>query len=143
VFSKAGFGFNEHRKFREWLWVHFAVSAAVTAQQLISGTPRKEVYANKNHSMEGAVRAVRETMPVLSARGVRVDEHPELTFFNQPEIAVADSLRKLLMNRAFQAAIDGHAHPEELIRMFSDVLDESHRLSIPVPTFDAAKAFVN
>ncbi len=139
VFTDAGFTFGEHRNFREWLWVHFAVSAAVTAEQLRAGTPRRDVYKNKDQSMEKAVRVVREIMPVLSARGVVIEDHPELTFFSQPEAAVAKALSEMLGNTAFQAAIDGHANPEELNRMFKDVLEESHRLGIVTPLLDAAK----
>ena len=142
VFNDAGFAFGEHRNFREWLWVHFAVSAAVTAEQLRAGKPRRDIYENKDHSMEKAVRVVREVMPVLSARGIKIEDHPELSFFNQPEVTVAESLGKLLGSPAFQAAIDGHTNHEELVRMFSDVLEESHRLGIVVPLLDDAKRFL-
>jgi hypothetical protein len=47
-----------------------------------------------------------------------------------------------LRSAAFQAAIDGHANPEELRRMFSDVLAESHRLGVATPRFEAAKSFM-
>lgn len=138
IFSHAGFAFSEHRNFRNWLWVHFAISAAVTAEQLRAGTPRRDVYENKNHSLEEATLVVREVMPVLSARGVNIEEHPELTFFNQPEPAVVEALGKMLGSPAFQAAIDGHANPEELQQMFSDVLKESRRLGIIMPRFETA-----
>lgn len=139
LFSEAGFKFEEHKNFREWLWVHFAISAAVTAEQFRSGGSRMDIYENKNGSMEEAVRAIREIMPVLSARGININEHPELTFFNQPEPEVASAIVKLISGRAFKAAIEGHANPEELLHMFDDVLAEGTRLGIALPRFESAK----
>ena len=51
---------------------------------------------------------------------------------------MVESLGRRLQSPAFQAAIDGHAHPEELRRMFQDVLAESRRLGVPIPLFEAA-----
>jgi len=87
--------------------------------------------------MEEAVRVVREIMPVLSARGVKLEDHPELTFFNQPELTVSDALGKMLDCPAFQAAIDVQPNPEEVKRMFTDVLDERHRLGIKLSKFES------
>lgn len=139
VFSDAGFAVVEHRNFREWLWVHFAVSASFTAQKFHAGSGRN-VYVNQDEAKE-AVLNIREIMPVLSARGVRIDDHPELTFYNQPESVITESFRLALQRPAYQAVIDGHANPEELRRMFSSVLEESHRLGISIPRFEAARKF--
>jgi 2-dehydropantoate 2-reductase len=142
TFAAAGFTVVEHRNFRDWLWVHFAVAAAITAQQVRTGASRRAVYENRDRSMEEAVRNVREIMPLLAARGVPINDHPELTFFNQPEAQVAESLAALLRGLGFQAAIDGHSNPEELQRMFSDVLATSRKLGVPTPRLEAASSFM-
>jgi 2-dehydropantoate 2-reductase len=138
VFRDTGFTVTEHRNFREWLWVHFAVSAAITAQQLRTGLSRRAIYENHDQALEQAVRMVREVIPVLAARGVTPAHHAELMFLNQPEQQVALLLGQRLQSPAFQAAIEGHAHPEELRRMFDDVLTESRRLGVAIPLFEAA-----
>jgi 2-dehydropantoate 2-reductase len=138
LFAGAGFAVAEQRNFRDWLWSHFAVSAAVSAEQLRSGLPRLDVYRNREHALEEAILNVCETMPLLEARGVAIEEQPELVRFRQAVPEIVQAFAPLLDKRGFQAAIESHSNVAELHAMLRDVLLEGRRLGVALPRLQHA-----
>lgn len=141
LFRMSGFKIKEHRDFKGFLLVHFAINAGLFTEASVAGSV-KQVMESPAHWKE-AVLNVRETLPVLEARGVNLKAHADqLTLFRLPARIGALLLKvALTFNKPLKASVGSHANQEEERRRFhGDMLDEMRRLGISAPRFEAANA---
>jgi 2-dehydropantoate 2-reductase len=140
AFQDAGFKIVEHRDFRGWLWIHFAINAGLHSQTLKAGSILR-VFQVISEGRE-AVLTVQELLPVLEARGVDLKAHrSEIGPFQLPAWLGALILRLAAFVRPVKAILSYHANPEELRSYCRDVLADAQRLGVPTPRLEAAKRF--
>ena len=137
----AGFRVVEHQDFRGWLWTHFAINAGLHAQALQAGS-----MAGLMQSMaqcRGAVLNVREILPVLEARGVRLkDFSRDVAAFKLPSWAGAAAMNGFYrLHRPTRTMVASASSPEEPKYFCSDLLAEAQRLGVRVPRLEAAASF--
>ena len=137
----AGFKVVEQPDFRGWLWTHFALNAGIHAQALQAGSMARMVKVMARGKR--AVLNVREVLPILEARGVRLkDFSKDVTLFQLPTWVGAAALKwSYTLHRPTRAIIGSASNPEEPKYFCRDVLVEAHRLGISVPRLEAAKPF--
>jgi 2-dehydropantoate 2-reductase len=142
LFRKSGFKIQQHRDFREWLWVHFVLDAGILSQALQAGGSIKRVMSSTTHG-RNAILNIRELLPVLQARGVDLKAHAlKLAVARLPLWLGSLALLMIVkFNAPMRASVESHANPEELRRVCRDVLDEARKLGISVPRLEAAEPF--
>lgn len=140
VFRAAGFTITEHRDFRAWLWMHFAVNAGLHLQSLRANSVRA-VFDSPAQARE-SVRNVQELLPLLKARGIDIDtDASDLALYKLPPWVGALALT--MAARFFpplQALIAHNAVREEFRSFCRDVLLEAHKLGVSLPRFEASAA---
>ena len=138
VFSRAGFKIKEHRDFRSWLWIHFAVNAGFHLQALRAGSVKLAFQLLPQ--AHGAVLNVRELIPVLKARGVDiVHDANDLAPYKLPPW-VGAALLKMAADffPPMAASLEHNELREELRTFCREVYAEARRLGISVPRFAAS-----
>ena len=138
VFSRAGFKIKEHRDFKSWLWIHFAVNAGFHLQALRVGSVKLAFQLlPQAHS---AVLNVRELIPVLKARGADIEHDAnDLLPYKLPAWVGAAVLKMAADYFPPMAASLEHNELREELRAFCrDVYAEAQRLGISVPRFAAS-----
>ncbi|MBS5958741.1 MAG: ketopantoate reductase family protein [Clostridiales bacterium] len=71
LFAQTGFKVMVQKDVKSWLWNHFALNAAMETEVLKSGS-FKEVISSRE-ALEGIGRNMKEMIPVLKARGSKLD----------------------------------------------------------------------
>jgi len=137
----AGFKVVEQPDFRGWLWTHFALNAGIHAQAVQVGSMGRLMHSMAQCKL--AVRNVREVLPVLEARGVRLkDFSKDVTLFQLPTWVGAAALTGAYnFHRPTRAIIDSASNLEEPKIFCRYMLAEAHRLRIEVPRLEAARPF--
>nr|WP_246351843.1 2-dehydropantoate 2-reductase N-terminal domain-containing protein [Sphingobium subterraneum] len=137
MFRDAGWGVSSTRRFREWLWVHFATHAAMSAQVIRAGSVR--AVTTDPVQARQMIYNVREAAKVLKARGVTLTRHPELAPFYLPaRLGAALIAFEARRNPGMKAMMDGHQRPEEIMQVFYDFMDET--FGVALPRMEALKA---
>jgi 2-dehydropantoate 2-reductase len=141
VFRKSGFALEEQRDFRAWLWIHFAVNAALHTQALQDGSLLRVMGSARQ--IESAILNIRELLPLLTARGVDLTAHAsDVALARFPPSLVAVALKLILKFSApVRLGIESHSNQEELRSTCRDALAEARRLGVAVPRLEAAEAF--
>ncbi|WP_437537044.1 2-dehydropantoate 2-reductase N-terminal domain-containing protein [Sorangium sp. So ce726] len=140
LFRKAGFGINEQRDFRGWLWIHFAQNAGLHAHALRVGSLHG--VTGSISQLRQAVLNVHELLPLLIARGVNAEAHASAVLFRAPPLLVALVLKLILkLSAPARLVLESHTNPEELRLVCRDVLDEARRLGLSVPRLEAAAPY--
>lgn len=138
LFQTSGFQIKEHRDFKGWLRVHFAINAGLLTQASLTGSVKQVMRSSAQ--WKEAILNVRETLPVLEARGVNLKAHADqLSIFRLPSCIGSLFLKiALRFSKPLKASVGSHANQEELRRFYGDMLDETRRLGISAPRFEAA-----
>jgi 2-dehydropantoate 2-reductase len=137
LFRSCGFKINERKDFRSWLLIHFAVNAGLHLQVLKAGSIEKVMTSS--YHMKQATLNIRETIPVLRARGV--SPAGEISLFKLPGGLVSLIFRLLLkLSYPLKYSLLSHSNLEELRSYCRDMLQEAKRLSVPVPRFEASSS---
>lgn len=140
LFSKAGFGIDEQRDFRSWLFVHFALDCAMETEGLKAGSMAKMMACGKHR--RDAILNMRELVPLLAARSVDLkDQSSYLTPFRLPTWllgSIMGLVPKLLT--PVRVMLNAHSNTEELRSTCRDVLAEARRLGVELPRLEAASS---
>ena len=136
LFKKSGFKGIEHRDFKGWLWIHFAIEAGLFGKVLEIGFVN-QVIKSKSH-VKNAILNVRELLPVVEARGIILENNAaDVSFYKRPAWLGSFLLRMLVkISPPFRLLISSHDNPEEVKSYCRDVLEEAHRLKISVPRLE-------
>lgn len=141
VFRKSGFEIEEQRDFRGWLWIHFAVNAAIHAQVLQAGSVQRVM--GSVGQLKSAILNVRELLPLVTARGIDLTTHAsDVALLRFPPWLVAPALKLILkLSDPLRLVLESHSNQEELRLTCRDALGEARRLGIAVPRLEAVEAF--
>lgn len=71
LFTQAGFKIMVQKDVKSWLWNHFALNAAMEAEVLKHGSFKKVISSRE--ALNGVGRNLNEIVPVLKARGSKLD----------------------------------------------------------------------
>jgi 2-dehydropantoate 2-reductase len=139
LFTKAGFGIDEQRDFRSWLFVHFALDCAIETEALKAGSMVR-AFASNGHRRD-AIRNMRELVPILAARSVDLkDQSSYLAPLRLPTWLLSPITGLGLMLPSFRVLLDSHSNMEELRSTCRDVLAEARRLGVKLPRLEAASS---
>jgi 2-dehydropantoate 2-reductase len=140
LFVKAGFAIVEHRDFRSFLFVHFALACAVETEALKAGSMARAL-ASGSHRRD-AILNMRELVQLLAARSVDLKNQSSKlaplrlpTWLLGPMMGLAP---KLLAS--IRVLLDSHSNMEELRSTCRDVLTEARRLGVNLPRLEAASS---
>lgn len=141
LFLKSGFGVEQQRDFRGWLWIHFAVNAGLQAQALQAGS--LQGFMGSPAQIESAILNVREILPLVTARGVDLGAHPaDVAAFRLPPWLTARMLAIILkLSPPVRLVLESHSNLEELRFTCRDALDEARKLGVAVPRLAALERF--
>ncbi|MFI5957637.1 ketopantoate reductase family protein [Cryptosporangium sp. NPDC051539] len=139
VFRGAGFRIGENSDFRGWLFIHFIQNAGLHTQSLKVGS----LAGLRTSDLREAIRATRELLPLVEARGVDPRRHRnELLPFKAPIWLMAPLLATLFSRfPPTRRVMRAHANPEELRAVCRDTLAEARRLGVEVPRLEAAEPY--
>ena len=142
LFGRAGFTLDIQPKIIEWLWVHHAVNAGLIGTALWAGGIAAATRSLKALGL--GVRATRDALRVVAARGVNLDNYAEarsvlktpawlaiLTFVYL--FRYTEAGRRLLRASHFENS------PEEMKRFYFDVLETGLRSGVPMPHLSALR----
>ncbi|MGV8079758.1 MAG: ketopantoate reductase family protein [Syntrophales bacterium] len=136
TFSRAGIDPEIKENIIEWLWIHQAINAGLL------GT----IYSRREFPAEDTpmdfwtlcIRAVKDALKVLAARGVDCGKYPDTKVFlieNDEEAAAL--LRHGILGVPHYDRIRDHSHldanPEEMRRFYLDVLETGEALGVDMP----------
>ena len=138
MFSRAGIAPSIQPDIMAWLWEHQAINSAMVGTALMAGGLEKP--AGDMELMEFMVRAVREGVAVLLARGVKKNDLTEARPFLEAPVAETAKQWQDVFNSEHGRRIikSGHlkSSPEEMKRLFLDVYETARELKLDTPRLD-------
>jgi 2-dehydropantoate 2-reductase len=143
LFRSAGIAIAETRDLHGWLQVHFALNAGMHTQGLRLGGLARMV--GRPEAFREAMRASRELLPVLAARGVDLRRHRGAAApYRMPWLA--GGIMSFVTSRTTlgRATLVGHTDPdaEEPRRIVQDALHEARRHHVSTPRLEAAATLI-
>jgi 2-dehydropantoate 2-reductase len=138
LFTAAGFSVSEKKNFQAWLWHHFLLDAGFAYASLTVGGAVK--VADSPQALRGMILVVRELLPLIRARGVKLSPLA-IVPFHLPLWLLGFALQKALakgtMARALMESLDSPANQRELKLYVRDVLAEAKRLGGRAPLLES------
>ena len=132
LFSDAGFRLEEHRDFRGWLWLQFAVGAGLAAHALEAGSV--EALIDSPVRLRKAIATIRQLFPLVAARGVDLSLFAaEIGPFRFPRWLAGLVLQNTLRGNVPVRLVWLSGEEEERVLLVHDVLAEAKRLGVTVP----------
>lgn len=137
LFSNTGFKLTEHRDFKGWLWIHFAIEAGLFGKVVEVGSVEK-VASSKEH-VKNAILNVQELLPIVAARGIDMARHKsDIAFYSRKAWLAGFMLRMLVkISPPFKLLILSHNNPEEVKSYCQDVLAEAKHLKMRFPRLES------
>ena len=138
IFTRAGFGIDEQRDFRSWLFVHFALSCGTLVEGLKAGSMPNAMDSDKHR--RDMILNMRELVPLLVARSVDLqDQATYLLPLRLPTwlLATIMGLAPKLLTPV-RIMLNSHSNTEELRSTCRDVLAEAQRINVKLPRLEAA-----
>ena len=144
LFTSAGFKVSEQKNFGDWLWHHFILDVGFGSETLKAGGV--EALMSSSEALKGIVLDVRELLPLLKARGVKLGLAATLPFslpaglfgFVMKKLFAAGSLIREITLRGGASA----STSAEMQVYPRDALDEARRLGIRVPRLEAIEGLL-
>jgi len=142
LFGRAGLAADLKGDIIEWLWVHHAINAGTIGTALCAGGL---TAATRSPSllMRG-VRATREALTVVAARGVDITRYPDTRPFTKMPACVTAALyaytvRATGVGRRLTRAGHFADNPHEMKQYYFDVFETGKELSVPMPYLTAMR----
>jgi ketopantoate reductase len=126
----------------EWLWIHFAVNAGVLGTTLAQGAmPSSDTPLD---IWVFIIRAVRDALNVVEARGVNYRNYPDTKVFQiENDEQAARLLRKGILGMPHYERTMAHSHvhanPGEMKSYYLDVVETGERLGVPMKYLGSIK----
>jgi len=131
LFTAAGFSVSEQKNFQAWLWHHFVLDAGFGYASLTAGGAGK--VPESARALRGMIRVVRELLPLIRARGVKLSPIAIVPFYLPLWLlvfALQKALAKGTLARAIMETGDSPANRRELKLYVGDSLAEARRLGL-------------
>ena len=137
LFRNTGFKLFEHRDFKGWLWIHFAIEAGLFGKVVEVGSVKK--VAGSKAYVKDAIRNVQQLLPIVAARGIDMSRHKaDVAFYQKPAWLAGFLLRTLVrISAPFRLLIFSHNNPAEVKSYCRDVLEESKVLKLRFPRLES------
>jgi ketopantoate reductase len=125
-----------------WLWTHHALNAGIQGTVLVQGgLPTADTPFNV---WVFIIRAVKDALKVLKARGVDYTDDPDTKVFQvSDDEEAARLLRDGLTGAAHYDRTQAHSHvaanAQEMKRLYLDVVETGERLGIDMPCLSSIK----
>jgi len=142
LFQGAGFTLDIKPNMIEWLWVHHAINAGGIGVALWAGGIAEATRSLK--TLRSGVRAIREALDVVAARGVNLERYPDArSVLNTPAwMAALASFYFIRFTEKGQRLLRGShfaSSTEEMKRFYFDVLNTGESLGVPMPHLSALR----
>jgi 2-dehydropantoate 2-reductase len=142
LFQSAGFNLDVKPNIIEWLWVHHAINAGGIGVCLWAGGIAEATRSLA--TLRLGVRAVRDALNVLAARGVNPGSYPDArSVLKTPTwlaaLAGAYSVRFTEKGRRLLSASHFANSAEEMKRFYFDVLNTGESLGVAMPHLAALR----
>ena len=142
TFSKAQIEPEIKENIVEWLWIHFAVNAGLLGTMIAEGAmPSPDTSPDVWVFM---IRAVRDALNVLEARGVNYRNYPDTKVFQiENDEQAARLLKEGVLGMPHYERTRAHSHvqanPGEMKRYYLDVVETGERLGVPMKYLGSIK----
>jgi 2-dehydropantoate 2-reductase len=144
LFEDSGFSVSRIKDIQNWLWGHFIMNAALSAEALKAGGHGK-VFASKAAVRE-LLALMREMLPLIKAKGGKTD------FLTKLLTAMPSALSVLLLQKTsaeeslsgeLLSHIDrsGHASKEMNLEYIKPIIEDAERFRIALPKLMELKPF--
>jgi 2-dehydropantoate 2-reductase len=142
LFHRAGFRIDLKPNIIEWLWVHHAINAGGIGACLWAGGIAEA--ARSLGTLRLGVRAVREALGVVAARGVNLESYPDAkSVLNTPvwlaSLAAAYGVRFTEKGRRLLKASHFASSADEMKRFYFDVLATGESRGVAMPHLSALR----
>lgn len=137
LFESARFKINGIQDMQSWLWNHFAMNAAMEAEVLRCGSfpaimDHRDSFANVGKHM-------REMLPVLKARGAKMDAIT-LLLTKIPPALLGPLFNKVIFAKGSLARLFMEYNNSKAGFAVSEVVREAKKMGIPLPRLSAVLA---
>jgi 2-dehydropantoate 2-reductase len=144
LFRSAGFAVSEQKNFGNWLWNHFILDVGFGSETLKAGGV--EALMSSSKSLKGLVLDVRELLPLLKARGIKLGLAETLPL-SLPAGLFAFILKKVFARNSLirEITVRGAASASTSAEMKvypRDALEEAKRLGVRVPRLEAIEGLL-
>lgn len=141
-FEKADIRVEIQDNILHWLWVHFAINAGLIAARFKAGGPSQ--LLNDIPLLRRGILACREALAVCRARGVNIKAFAETKQLYLPAwIGAAAGSIMMKADPIRRRIAEYHSNPDELRRIYCDVLDTGERLNVAMPHYKSFKQYVD
>lgn len=143
LFEKAGITPNIQENMEHWYWAHLASTVP-----WISGGAKARGFApfvKNSKAIRESLEAGREIVEIVKARGVDVTRVQDLQMYLAP-VWISAFMTKLFIGGEVSMKISsGHGAyaPEELQRIYYDVVNTGKQLGIATPKLDGFKKYID
>lgn len=142
LFRSAGFTINEYNDFRSWLFIHFAVDAALHFQTLKTSNLTSLEAIKTTSFWRNVILNGKELLPLLKARNVNLKASPETKLFSLPPWLLSSALKlSLKFLPPVKQIFEGHSNSFELKSYCQDVMATAEELKVSLPRFENGKRF--
>ncbi|MBD2846567.1 ketopantoate reductase family protein [Paenibacillus sp. IB182496] len=135
LFESAHFKINWSKDMQSWLWNHFAMNAAMEAEVLQRGS--FAALMNHTDSFANVGRSMREMMPVLKARGAKMDAIT-LLLTKIPPALLGPLFTKVIFAKGSLARLFMEYNNSKAGFAVLEVVREAKKAGIPVPRLTMA-----
>lgn len=135
LFESAHFKINWIKDMQSWLWNHFAMNAAMETEVLRLGS--FAALMNDSDSFANVGRNMREIIPVLKARGAKMDMIT-LLLTKTPPALLGMLFNKVIFTKGSLARLFMEYNNSKAGFAILEVVREAKKLGIPLPRLTAA-----
>ncbi|MDD4370460.1 MAG: 2-dehydropantoate 2-reductase N-terminal domain-containing protein [Anaerostipes sp.] len=126
----------------EWIWLHMAINAGVVSVAGKYGNVENistsaETLMNSQKKLAEAIKAIRETIKIIEARGVILKNYRnELFAYKLPTLISAPIMKNMFKKNILTRKIMTlHGNLKDLLFVCKSVYDEGQQRNIKAPTF--------
>ena len=139
LFAQAGFKVMVQKDVKSWLWNHFALNAAMETEVLKSGS-FKEVISSRE-ALEGIGRNMKEMIPVLKARGSKLDVMTKLLSGLPPRIVGLLMSHVVFSPKCISYSLVAHNH-FKVGYAVQEVITDARRYGIKTPRLSEVESLI-
>ena len=130
LFVGAGFKITVQKDPQSWLWNHFALNAAMEVEVLKSGSFEKVISSSE--ALAGIGRNMREIIPVLKAKGSKLDVMTKVMSGLSPRVVGFLMSNVVFSPKSMTYALVAHNH-YKVGYAVQEVISEARKHGIKVP----------
>jgi 2-dehydropantoate 2-reductase len=139
LFAKGGFKAEIKRDMIQWLWVHQGINSGMIGTALYAGG--LEAMASDRKWLDFMVRAVRESLSVVAARGVDLSAYPDAApFLDDPSEQTVETYYDMLNNTEAGRRTVSYGHfnsnRKEMQHFFCQVYETAKDMNLATPLMD-------